>query len=210
LTPAAFGGLLAGMQNGLAVVVLAGGEGRRMGGGKPQRAFGGGTLLGRAVSLARQWSDAVAVAVRSLDQAAGVDATLILDDEAIGGPAAGLSSAFAFAAERGASRLLTLPCDTPNLPEDLALRLSAALADDAGCAVAASGGRLHPTCALWRVEMGAGLPAYLENRASLRGFAEACRMVVTDWAIIEGDDPFANANTPAELAALDARQRNRS
>jgi molybdopterin-guanine dinucleotide biosynthesis protein A len=49
----------------MAVVVLAGGEGRRMGGRKPLRAFGGGTLIGHAVALARTWSSTVAVAVRS-------------------------------------------------------------------------------------------------------------------------------------------------
>lgn len=198
------------MLNELAVVVLAGGEGRRMGGGKPMRPFGDSTLLSRALSHARRWSGVVAVAVRDAGQAAGIDAPLLLDDPAIGGPAAGLASAFGFATAQGATRLLTLPCDTPTLPADLAERLDAALTGDAGCAVAASLGRLHPTCALWRVEAAARLPAYLRERASLRGFAETCGMVTVEWDAAPGEDPFANANTPQELEALAARHRDNS
>jgi molybdopterin-guanine dinucleotide biosynthesis protein A len=190
----------------LAVVVFAGGEGRRMGGRKPERAFGGATLIARAVAQARAWSPTVAVAVRHAGQApAGLGAPLILDDPGVGGPAAGLVAAFAFARAQGAGRLLTLPCDTPVLPEDLALRLEAALAGEAAVAVASSLGRLHPTCALWRTAAADALPGYLATRASLRGFAETCGMAVADWPCAPDADPFANANTPEELAALEAR-----
>jgi molybdopterin-guanine dinucleotide biosynthesis protein A len=46
------------------IVILAGGEGRRIGGGKPQRMLGGETLLDRALGRARSWSDEVLVAAR--------------------------------------------------------------------------------------------------------------------------------------------------
>lgn len=187
-----------------AVVVLAGGEGSRMGGGKALRAYGETTLVGHAVELARRWSPLVAVAVREAAQVAGAtDAPLILDDPTIEGPMAGLAAAFAFAAGQGAERLLTLPCDTPGLPEDLLERLEGEVGD--GVAVAESGGWLHPVCALWRTEAGAGLAAYLESgRRSLRGFAAACGMVAVAWDV-EGGDPFAGANTAEELAALQPR-----
>lgn len=185
----------------VAVVVLAGGEGRRMGGGKALRAYGGTTLVGHAVGLALTWSPVVAVAVRSADQIAGVDAPLILDDPDTEGPAAGLAAAFAFAGREGATLLLTLPCDTPNLPADLLARLEAGLGE-AAVAMAASGGRLQPVCALWRRDAGAGLAGYLAaGRRSLKGFAAACGMAIVDWDTADGD-PFAGANTPDELAAL--------
>jgi molybdopterin-guanine dinucleotide biosynthesis protein A len=187
-------------------VVLAGGEGRRMGGGKPRRRFGAVSLVAHAVSLARRWSPEVAVAVRSADQAVGeAEAPLILDDPAVEGPLAGLAAALAHAAETDAALLLTLPCDAPRLPADLLARLSQALAADGLVAVAASNGRLQPTCALWRPAAAARLPDYLASgRRSLHGFAEACGMAVADWTH-DGDDPFANANTPEELAALQPR-----
>jgi len=190
------------MTGPVAVVVLAGGDGRRMGGAKPLRPFGQTTLVGQAVARARRWSPIVAVAVRARDQIAGdVDAPVLLDDPSIPGPAAGLASAFAFAAGVNAPRLLTLPCDAPRLPDDLLERLDAALGD-AGAAVASSLGWLHPTCALWRTDCVGRLPAYLATGASLRGFAADCGMVRVDWDPDPEGDPFANANTPEELAAL--------
>jgi molybdopterin-guanine dinucleotide biosynthesis protein A len=186
----------------VAVVVLAGGEGRRMGGGKPLRPFGQTTLVGHALARARRWSPIVAVAVRARDQLPGeLAAPVILDDPAIPGPAAGLASAFAFAASVNAPRVLTLPCDAPRLPDDLLERLEAALGE-AGAAVASSLGRLHPTCALWRTDCAGRLPAYLATGASLRGFAADCGMTSVDWDAGPEGDPFANANTPEDLAAL--------
>lgn len=189
----------------MVVVVLAGGEGRRMGGAKPSRRFGGGTLIAHALELARGYGDPVAVAVRDPAQLSGADeAALLIDDPALGGPIAGLASALAFARRCGAVVALTLPCDTPLLPTDLATRLRAALTPDVGAAVAASGGRAHPVCAVWRAAMADRLPAYLAaGRSSLIGFAEACDMVQVDWPV--GDvDPFANANTPEDLRRLQA------
>jgi len=186
-----------------AAVVLAGGEGRRIGGAKPLRRYGEATLVAHAVTLARRWSPLVAVAVRDPGQVEGeTDAPIILDDPAIPGPAAGLAAAFAFARARGADRLLVVPCDTPSLPADLLERLDAALVPGAAVAVASSGGTLHPVCALWRVEAADRLPAYLASgRASLWGFAIDCGMVEVEWPT-EPEDPFAGANTPEELAAL--------
>ncbi|WP_138141283.1 NTP transferase domain-containing protein [Brevundimonas vancanneytii] len=44
------------------VVILAGGEGRRMGGRKPERLLAGRPLIAHAVDQARKWGDPVAVA----------------------------------------------------------------------------------------------------------------------------------------------------
>ncbi|WP_293900095.1 molybdenum cofactor guanylyltransferase [Phenylobacterium sp.] len=187
----------------IAVVVLAGGEGRRMGGAKPLRRLGDTTLVAHALALARTWSAQVAVAVRDAAQVGDeVDAPLILDDPALAGPLAGLASAFGFANQIGAARLLTLPCDAPALPSDLLARLARGLSSETLVAVAASGGVLQPVCALWRVQAAARLPAYLATgRRALGGFAAHCGMATVDWPA--GDiDPFANANTPEELAAL--------
>jgi molybdopterin-guanine dinucleotide biosynthesis protein A len=188
----------------LAVVVLAGGEGRRMGGAKPRRRFGDTTLLGHALALARRWSPLVAVAVRRASQLPpGLAAPWILDPPEIGGPIAGLAAAFAFARAHGAQRLLTLPCDAPNLPTDLPQRLELQLRA-ALCALPATRGQRHPACALWRISADLQLPAYLATgRRSLNGFADHCGAVEADWPLGARDaDPFANANTPEQLAAL--------
>lgn len=189
----------------LVCVILAGGQGRRMGGAKPLQPFGAGTLMSQALNLARGYADDVAVAVRDARQVGGIDAPpLIFDDPAIEGPLGGLSAALSYARSRGAEVALTLPCDAPLLPPDLAERLTYSLrnAASAGVAMAASGGRLHPVCAIWRTSVAVVLPAYLaRGKRSLRGFSEACGAVAVEWAV-DPVDPFANANTPEELAAL--------
>ncbi len=174
-----------------------------MGGAKPLRRLGPTTLVGRALALARNYSRAVAVAVRDSAQvASAVDAPLLLDDPAIEGPLAGLASALHFAVRQGADCVLTLPCDSPCLPPDLAIRLQGALSDGQRVAMGRSAGRLHPVCALWRVEALDALPAYLATgRRSLGGFAAAVGMTAVDWPCLE-IDPFSNANTPGELEAL--------
>jgi molybdopterin-guanine dinucleotide biosynthesis protein A len=186
-------------------VVLAGGEGRRMGGDKPLRPFGGARLIDRALALAQGYCLRTAVAVRRPGQIPALPGALLLLDPAdLPGPLAGLASALAFARAQGAPRVLTLPCDTPRLPADLLARLAAALdgAGPARVAVARSGGRLHPACALWPADGLEALGAYAAaGRASLRGFAVELGMGVVDWDA-PGGDPFANANTPAELALL--------
>ena len=191
------------MTLGLAVVVLAGGEGRRMGGSKPRMPWGRTTLIGHALDLARAYGRDVAVAVREGTQVAGaVEAQLLLDEPGIDGPLAGLASALGFARGQGVECVLTLPCDTPRLPPDFALRLQAALDPGVGVAVAQSNGRAHPTCALWRSGALDALPAYLATgRRSLNGFAAAVGMTTVEWPVLE-TDPFANANTPEELQAL--------
>lgn len=187
-------------------VVLAGGEGRRMGGGKPLRTFGRTTLLANAIRLAHAYCPVVAVSVRDGGQAPGVVEPLIHDAPRAEGPLAGLAAALAFAQAQGAARVLTLPCDMPRLPADLRARFELALSGSEGlAAVAASGGQLHPVCGLWRAEAAARLPGYLaQGRSSLKGFAAACGFVTVEWETGAGD-PFANANTPEELAALQPR-----
>jgi molybdopterin-guanine dinucleotide biosynthesis protein A len=182
----------------LAVVVLAGGEGRRLGGGKPLRMFEGETLIHRAVRLATAYAPLVAVSVREDAQVGALDIPLIHDDPEIGGPLAGVAAALAFARGHGLERVLTIPCDTPYLPADLAERLAG---EDAPVVMAESGGRLHPTCAIWSVSMAAALAAYAASgRGSLRGLAEQIGMAVLSWPA-EPTDPFFNINTMKDLAA---------
>lgn len=186
----------------LAAVVLAGGEGRRMGGDKPQRPWRDGRLIDQALEKARRYAGAVAVAVRSAGQVRDAGAELLTDPPHIAGPLAGLASAIAFAEREGFEAVLTLPCDAPLLPDHLAARLTAALGPADGVAMAQSHGRWHPTCALWRAGLSSALGDYAAGGGrSLRGFAEAAGLRLVDWGAPE-PDPFANANTPQDLARL--------
>lgn len=190
------------MTDSCVAVVLAGGAGRRMGGGKPLRAWGETSLLAQALTLARIYADEVAVAVRDADQVGGeVGAPLLFDHPDVPGPLAGLASALAFARARGAARVQVLACDMPCLPADLTLRLVGALCSGAKVALPASNDRLHPVCGLWSATVEPLLADYLsEGRSSLRGLAAASGETVVDWGTIQ-PDPFVNLNTLAELHA---------
>lgn len=182
----------------IAVIVLAGGAGQRIGGAKPLRLLGERTLLSRALSQATQWSDAVAVAVRSPSQLGDIEAKWIIDDEAIEGPLGGLGAGLDFAREHGAKALLSIPADMPFLPADLALRLSGAVGSSSA-AIACSGGRLHPVCGLWRPGVSTVLGSYLDTgRRSLKGLAEACGFVTVEWGT-DPLDPFFNINSAEDL-----------
>lgn len=188
----------------LIVAILAGGAGRRIGGDKPHRLLGEARLLDRALTTARATAAPVILVVRDPGQVDGFAGTVVLDAPGIEGPLAGLLSALAWAGEAGADRVLTLPCDMPFLPDDLLMRLERALTGELGAAVAASGGRLHPVCALWRT---AAMPTLVrragEGRLSLRGLGEAVGCAVVDWAV-DGGDPFININTAGDLATAEA------
>ncbi|TIV21519.1 MAG: molybdenum cofactor guanylyltransferase MobA, partial [Mesorhizobium sp.] len=69
------------------------------------------------------------------------------------GPLAGILAGLEWAAKQTTCRwLMSAASDTPFFPDDLVERLAAATRDRPGViAVASSGGRWHPTFALWPI-----------------------------------------------------------
>lgn len=183
----------------IAVVVLAGGRGTRIGGGKPQLRLGGRTLLERALNQAEQWSKTVAVAAGDGTQLDVGCYRNLADEPELDGPLGGLAAALRFARECGVEAVLTVPVDTPFLPPDLPRRLAAAIGIS-GAAIPTSGGRLHSVCGLWRVQTLDHLRSYAATgRRALMGLAEAAGFVTVDWPA-EPFDPFFNINRPGDLA----------
>lgn len=186
----------------IAAVILAGGQGSRIGGGKPLRTLGRLTLLERALRQARQWSGDVVVAVRDEGQLGETDLPMVLDEPEIEGPLGGLAAGLGFARDAGAGALLSLPADMPFLPEDLAPRLEQAIGGRLA-ALASSGGHLHPVCGLWRIGALDRLPGYLASgKRSLKGFAEALGFAAVEWPA-GPPDPFLNINSAEDLASAE-------
>jgi molybdopterin-guanine dinucleotide biosynthesis protein A len=186
-----------------AIVILAGGQGRRIGGAKPRRMLGGRSLIDRALEFARALSSDIAISVHDRDQIDDMSVPLLLDTQDAG-PIAGLDAALAFAAQQGMDGVLTVPCDAPFLPIDLATRLGEALGANHAVAIPSSGGHLHPTAALWRSSARAALAAYIGlGRSSLTGFAEFAGLVEVPWAEAT-IDPFFNINSVEDLMTAEA------
>ncbi len=185
--------------------ILAGGEGRRMGGAdKALLTLGRRTLIARAVGrFAPQVEDLAICANGDPTRFATLGLPVLADAERLG-PLAGVLAALDWAVPRGATAVATVAVDTPFFPGDLVPRLCLAAEDSpTGLAFAASGGRDHPTFALWPVTARAPLAAFLASGAKPKvlAFAEgrgAARALFPDHG------SFANLNTPDDLARAEA------
>ena len=200
-------------------LVLAGGQGSRMGGvDKGLQPFRGQPLALHALQrLAPQVGALLLSANRSRDAYEALAAPFhapVLADGLVGyaGPLAGFLAGLAHCATPW---LLTVPCDSPRLPTDLARRLAdAAVREGADIAIAcapdsATPGaplRAQPVFCLLRASLRPSLEHYTHEGGRKIGAWTAqhrCARVPFDRP---GDDPhaFGNANTPAELQALES------
>lgn len=122
---------------------------------------------------------------------------------ALEGPLAGLYPALLRAENEGRD-LLTVPVDMPFLPVDLPDRLGDALTGEAGplCAMAQSGGGLHPVCVLWRGPVSHIIAEQAHaGQFSLKALAARVGGRRVTWT--QTPDPFFNINTLDELAAAE-------
>ncbi len=182
----------------LAAVVLAGGQGLRMGGAdKGLVDYRGRPLVAWVLeALALQAGEIVISANRNLDRYAATGHRVLPDTlPDFPGPLAGVLAAMRAVA---APWLLVVPCDTPHLPRDLAARLlAAARAAGASIAVAADAARTHHTCFVARTALADDLAATLARgeRAVQRWQA------MHKPAVVQFDAAgFANFNRPEDLA----------
>jgi molybdopterin-guanine dinucleotide biosynthesis protein A len=192
----------------IAGVILAGGQSSRMGADKAFVVLGGRPLIAHVLERLRPQVSQVYLSAREdADRFRALGLPIVPDASGRrgAGPFAGLSAALRIADAQGFDWLATAPCDAPFLPLDLVARLSARIAEGAPAAVAVSVRGLEPMFALWptgaleRVEA-----ALAAGRASPRSVLAEIGAAETLFAGNAGDDPFANLNTPAELAAAEA------
>jgi molybdopterin-guanine dinucleotide biosynthesis protein A len=187
-------------------VVLAGGEGRRMGRSK------GGIPIEDGVSLAERAALAlgplcatviISVSPGSENPAPGYSA--VEDREPAGrGPLAALDAAFD---ATGNADLLVLACDYPRV--DTALLetvLNSSAPDDEMVIVTDRRGRDHPLVGLWRRSMATPVRAAVElgllKVRSLLAEARVRRLGPSELAAHDPDAALVNVNTRSELESL--------
>lgn len=200
------------MLSGTAAVILAGGLSRRMGGGdKCLLPLAGRALLDHVIArLSPQAFPLALNANGDPGRFAHVGLPVLADTvEGYAGPLAGILAGMIWAErDAGAACVVTVAGDTPFLPADLVSRLTETFAKDPRkVAVAASGGRLHPTFACWPVALRGRLQAFLDKSETLRvtAFLDATGFQAVDFSIEDGADPFFNINTPADLESARTR-----
>lgn len=200
-------------------LILAGGEGRRMGGqDKGLLPLQGRPLAAHALErLAPQVASVLISANRHAEAYAALGAPVLADDPpGFLGPLAGLLTGLRAA---GTDWLLCVPCDSPAVVADLAVRLAAALEAAPAALVALvegpdeerGGWRLHPAFALMHRSLAAPLAAALASGERRLGQW----LTSQPHARVRFDRDadalmLANANTPEALATLEARWRARA
>lgn len=202
-------------------VVLAGGEGRRMGEGvkKPLRLLDGKPMVAHVVERLRpQVMDLVVVANDPDPAFARLGVPVVADPPDVRsaadregrrlGPLAGVLAGMEWALEHHphAGWILTAPADVPFLPLDLTVRLCGHLhVPEPDVLVVRHGGHREPSLAVWSVKLVDDLRrALLEEGVRRVGqFAERHAAAELAWP---GDAAaFMNVNTPEELSAAEAR-----
>lgn len=188
--------------------LLAGGAASRLGGvAKPLLDLAGCTMAERALRPLRGHVERILVSTDRHELFAPLGFETVEDGrpERLG-PLAGLAALYrAIRREDDAPfALLTVPGDTPFLPDDLAPRLLSR-ARPGTVRIAAFGPHWQPTVALWPDDALAGLSAFLDGGASnvsirhwvVRHPHET--MEFTPSSSAPCGDPFFNVNTPEDL-----------
>lgn len=183
----------------VAAVILAGGQGLRMGGAdKGVLNYQGHPLIEWSLAaLAPQVDQLVISANRNLDAYAAYGYRVLPDTlPDYPGPLAGVLAALDTVE---ADWLLVVPCDTPHLPADLALRLlGAAQVESVPLAVAADAARMHYSCFIVRTDQRDGLAAYLaRGERAVRHWQAG----LASTAVRFDAACFANINQPRDLQA---------
>ncbi|WP_181175330.1 molybdenum cofactor guanylyltransferase MobA [Mesorhizobium sp. B1-1-4] len=188
-------------------VVLAGGLGRRMGGGdKPTRVIGGRTMLEHVIErLGPQCDGLVLNANGDPVRFARFGLPVVADTiEGYPGPLAGMLAALDWTADNrpDVEWVVSAAGDCPFLPRDLVARLQRArMTEGADLAVAASGGQAHPVIGLWKVALRGELRHALTNEGlrKIDRWTSRYGLATVSWPA-EPVDPFFNANTVEDLA----------
>jgi molybdopterin-guanine dinucleotide biosynthesis protein A len=192
------------VSSGVTGLILAGGQGRRMGGvdkglqplrGKPMVAW----VLER---LAPQVDEVIINANQHGDEYARFGHRVVPDRiGGFAGPLAGLQAGLQAA---GCPLLVTVPCDSPFLPRDLVERLREALEKaDAELAVAKTGTQPHPVFSLVRASVLSNLTEFLEG-GGRKIDAWYAALKVVEVAFDDEAGGFSNINTREELKGFES------
>ena len=186
-------------------MVLAGGQGSRMGGvDKGLQEFRGKPMVAHVIErLIPQVDELLINANRNLEAYGRFGHRLVADEIAgYAGPLAGFERGLAHAS---GAFVVTVPCDSPFLPLDLVARLRAGLeGEGAELAVAKTAAQAHPVFCLMRRSVHASLKEFLARgeRKIDRWYAS---LNAVEVAFDDEPQAFLNINTREELASLEPR-----
>lgn len=183
-------------------VILAGGQGRRMGGvDKGLELLDGEPMVARVLSrLAPQVAEVLINANQNLERYGEFGCQVIPDQ--VGGFAGPLAGLHRGLAEAAYDLVATVPCDSPFLPGDLVRRLRVPLERaEVDLTVARTGDQPHPVFCIARRRLLPHLEAYLRaGGRKIDAWYETLNVVEVRFD--DQADAFSNINTRDELRSV--------
>jgi molybdopterin-guanine dinucleotide biosynthesis protein A len=184
-------------------VILAGGQGRRMGGvDKGLKLLRGKPMVACVIErFAKQVDEILINANQNLDTYAALGYRVIPDTiTGFAGPLAGLQRGLS---EARHELVATVPCDSPFLPCDLIARLHGALeATGSEVSVAKTGDQPHPVFCLCRKRVLGSLTQFLAG-GGRKIDAWYASLKVVEVLFDDNPDAFSNINTEDDLRAFE-------
>ena len=187
-------------------VVLAGGQGRRMGSvDKGLQILKNKPMVEWVLQRFSPQVDEILInANRNIDQYARYGYRVISDKvKDFSGPLAGLQRALTEATH---DLVATVPCDSPFLPTDLIARLREALENkNADITVAKTGEQAHPVFCLCKRSLASHLNEFLASGGrKIDAWYASLKLVEVNF---EDEAAFSNINTLQELAQFESSPR---
>ena len=184
-------------------VILAGGQGRRMGSiDKGLKMLRGKPMVQWVLERFSSQVDEVLInANQNIDQYQLLGHQVVPDEiGGYAGPLAGLHRGLSVATH---DLIATVPCDSPFLPLDLIARLTVALHDQqADLAVARTGDQPHPVFCLTRKSVLPGLTTFLQS-GGRKIDAWYAALEVVEVRFDDEAEAFSNINTVEELRGFE-------
>ncbi len=184
-------------------VILAGGQARRMHGqDKGLLKLNNSSLISLIIDRFEGQVGTILInANRNLDEYGQFKYPVISDTlSGYCGPLAGIASALQ---NCKTDYLVTVPCDSPFIPQDLVMRLAASMQEQqADISVAMTGERMQPVFSMIKTDLLASLQSYLSSgeRKIDKWFSQH-PLAETDFS--DQPEAFMNINTPEQLRQVE-------
>ena len=122
------------------------------------------------------------------------------------GPMGGLQAVLQYAKQQGYQTVVTVPGDTPFIPDDFVTKLMEN--HISMITIACSKGRKHPLCALWNVGVLEDLNIRINSENyKMLDWIDQQNVTFVEW--MDDPDPFFNINTESDLEVAEQLCRSR-
>ncbi len=186
-------------------IILAGGRARRMGGqDKGLIQLARKPMIEYVLNAIEPQVDAIIINANRNQKVYGKYGYPVVADQIGGycGPLAGMASGLQAAKT---PFIVTAPCDTPLIPDDLVHKLYSILQDeDAEICTAHANGRLQPVFTLMKSELLSSMLDFLNSgERKIDKWFEKHRLAIADFS--EQAETFININSAEELAEIELK-----